>query len=513
MRRRIAATALIAIASARGGERDPRRAGPGRKPADLLQRRASRPTRCRATGRRRSRSRRRGGSRPRTAAIPRSCAVSRSPSTANGRLSTRGLPTCTSAPPAVDLDRGRAGALRAGAGRPRRLRRRPRPHRRVPARPRPAPRLQRPARRQAGAAAPFLRDRPGAGDLRPAAHDRRVAGKGDFGTVLSTRIPKLAGGLGSITDIELTHRPHSTTTAAQRRSFISASCAAPAGFPGAIFPFARGTFHFADGTQVDTTLTRDCRVRCRLALAQRPRPPTPALVPAEVVGQLVPQGPLDLVARAARDRGRNRAPACRGRSRSGLRGRSRAIAVAEVLAVGPRLGAEVGDDHRQTHRARAGIPRAGRRSRLPPAIRSRPADPGSLGQRYPATIGEWIDERRSNRPARSFAPSPSSPSRRSPLPAWSGPGAEATTPATAPTRPSRKSNRAPARPKKASTKAPKGRRRVSKKPRSSSKKEKAAPRRDSKRVSKRPKRDSKKARPRPRRASKKPKNRSERYLP
>ena len=47
----------------------------------------------------------------------------------------------------------------------------------------------------------------------------------------------------------------------QRRSFLSASCAAPAGFPGAIFPFARGSFHFADGRKLDTTLTRDCRVR------------------------------------------------------------------------------------------------------------------------------------------------------------------------------------------------------------------------------------------------------------
>jgi hypothetical protein len=88
-------------------------------------------------------------------------------------------------------------------------------------------------------------------------HHRR---QGDFGTVLSTRIPKLAGGLGSITDVKLTiGRQYNDR--GTRRSFLSASCAAPAGFPGAIFPFARGTFHFAQGMKVVTTLTRDCRVR------------------------------------------------------------------------------------------------------------------------------------------------------------------------------------------------------------------------------------------------------------
>ncbi len=92
----------------------------------------------------------------------------------------------------------------------------------------------------------------------PLTIDRRR--KGDFGTVLSTEIPKLAGGLGSITDIELTVG-RSYDDGGTRRSFLSASCPAPAGFPGAIFPFARGSFHFAHGIEVVTTLTRDCRVR------------------------------------------------------------------------------------------------------------------------------------------------------------------------------------------------------------------------------------------------------------
>ncbi len=80
-----------------------------------------------------------------------------------------------------------------------------------------------------------------------------------LGTILSARVPALAGGLGSITDVKLrVGRTYSYR--GKRVGFISASCAAPAGFPGAIFPFARGSFQFADGRQINTTLTRDCTV-------------------------------------------------------------------------------------------------------------------------------------------------------------------------------------------------------------------------------------------------------------
>lgn len=84
--------------------------------------------------------------------------------------------------------------------------------------------------------------------------------KGPFGTVLSTELPKLAGGIGSITEIELEiGREYSYL--GERRGYLSASCAAPDGFKTAIFPFARGTFRFAGGTDLDTSLSRDCRVR------------------------------------------------------------------------------------------------------------------------------------------------------------------------------------------------------------------------------------------------------------
>lgn len=92
----------------------------------------------------------------------------------------------------------------------------------------------------------------------PLAIERRP--KGVFGTVLATRLPRLVGGLGSITDIHLrigrTYRHRG-----ERRSLISAACAAPAGFSIALFPFARADFGFEGGRRLDVTLTRSCRVR------------------------------------------------------------------------------------------------------------------------------------------------------------------------------------------------------------------------------------------------------------
>jgi hypothetical protein len=84
--------------------------------------------------------------------------------------------------------------------------------------------------------------------------------EGQFGTVLAARIPSLAGGLGSVTEIDLTVG-RTYRYRGERRSFLSASCAAPAGFTGGIFPLARGSFHFTGGRTVRTTLIRNCRVR------------------------------------------------------------------------------------------------------------------------------------------------------------------------------------------------------------------------------------------------------------
>jgi hypothetical protein len=88
----------------------------------------------------------------------------------------------------------------------------------------------------------------------------RHPARGNFGTVLSTKIPRLAADLGYVTDVSLTFN-RKYRYRGKQYSFLSARCAAPVGFPGAIFSFTRGTFTFAGGKQIVTSLTRDCLVR------------------------------------------------------------------------------------------------------------------------------------------------------------------------------------------------------------------------------------------------------------
>lgn len=84
---------------------------------------------------------------------------------------------------------------------------------------------------------------------------------GEFGTVLRSRIPRLGGGLGSITEIDLSiNRRYSF--AGKRRSYVSAACSAPAGLPGGVFPFARARFRFESHRLISPEpLRRSCHVR------------------------------------------------------------------------------------------------------------------------------------------------------------------------------------------------------------------------------------------------------------
>jgi len=84
--------------------------------------------------------------------------------------------------------------------------------------------------------------------------------KGDFGTVFTARIPEIASDLGYVTDLSL-HFDRQYRYRGKPRSFLSARCAAPAGFGGGPFAFARGKFKFANGQRLSTTLTRVCQVR------------------------------------------------------------------------------------------------------------------------------------------------------------------------------------------------------------------------------------------------------------
>ena len=83
--------------------------------------------------------------------------------------------------------------------------------------------------------------------------------EGEFGTVLRARVPKLGGDLGSVTEIDLTiGRKYSF--GGKRRSYVSAACSTPAGLNSAVFPFARGTFRFAEHREFSETLLRSCEV-------------------------------------------------------------------------------------------------------------------------------------------------------------------------------------------------------------------------------------------------------------
>jgi hypothetical protein len=83
---------------------------------------------------------------------------------------------------------------------------------------------------------------------------------GRFGTVLTTTVPKLAGGSASLVELKL-KIGRRFGAGGERRSYLSATCAAPAGFPGAVFPFARSSFSFSDGRTMHTVLSRSCQVR------------------------------------------------------------------------------------------------------------------------------------------------------------------------------------------------------------------------------------------------------------
>lgn len=89
-------------------------------------------------------------------------------------------------------------------------------------------------------------------------HIRR--GAGTYGTVLTAVVPGSLDQWSHLTHFSLElHRDF--TYRGRPRSYLSASCPAPAGFPGATFPFARAAIGFADGRTLASTLIRTCRVR------------------------------------------------------------------------------------------------------------------------------------------------------------------------------------------------------------------------------------------------------------
>jgi hypothetical protein len=83
---------------------------------------------------------------------------------------------------------------------------------------------------------------------------------GEFGTVIKTSLPKTARKWAYVTHFDMKLK-RIYTYKGKRYSYVNAGCAAPEGFPGAIYPFAHANFGFAAGKHVTTTLVRDCKVR------------------------------------------------------------------------------------------------------------------------------------------------------------------------------------------------------------------------------------------------------------
>jgi hypothetical protein len=83
---------------------------------------------------------------------------------------------------------------------------------------------------------------------------------GTYGTILTGFLPASLNRWGYLKRISLSlHR--NFTYRGRPRSYLSAACDAPAGFPGATFPFAQASMRFADGRTLSSTLTRSCKVR------------------------------------------------------------------------------------------------------------------------------------------------------------------------------------------------------------------------------------------------------------
>ncbi len=83
---------------------------------------------------------------------------------------------------------------------------------------------------------------------------------GEFGTVIKTFLPKAARKWAYVTHFDMKLK-RVYRYKGRKHSYVSAGCAAPDGFPGAVYPFARANFGFAGGSHVTSTLIRDCKVR------------------------------------------------------------------------------------------------------------------------------------------------------------------------------------------------------------------------------------------------------------
>jgi len=83
---------------------------------------------------------------------------------------------------------------------------------------------------------------------------------GMFGTVMQASLPQATGEWGYVTGLDL-KLGRTYTSHGKKRSFLSAGCPAPKGFPGALFPLVKTSFAFDGGKTLTATLNRSCKAK------------------------------------------------------------------------------------------------------------------------------------------------------------------------------------------------------------------------------------------------------------
>jgi DNA-binding beta-propeller fold protein YncE len=84
--------------------------------------------------------------------------------------------------------------------------------------------------------------------------------RGTYGTILEASLPQATGNWGYVTGLRMTLKRRFSYRG-KARSFLSAGCPAPAGFPGAVFPLARTSFDFAGGMTLVSVLSKSCTAK------------------------------------------------------------------------------------------------------------------------------------------------------------------------------------------------------------------------------------------------------------
>jgi DNA-binding beta-propeller fold protein YncE len=83
---------------------------------------------------------------------------------------------------------------------------------------------------------------------------------GTYGTALEASLPQATGNWGYVTGLRMSLRRRFSYRG-HTRSFLSAGCPAPPGFPSAAFPLAKTSFAFAGNLTIKAVLTRTCKAR------------------------------------------------------------------------------------------------------------------------------------------------------------------------------------------------------------------------------------------------------------